>query len=90
MEKYEFTGDTIVFCGKVLHRIKALRDFGDIRTGDIGGFIEKEENLSHDGDCWVAENACVYGGAWVDGNTKVFGETRISGRDDLTSISGDD
>ena len=28
-----------------LHRIEALRDFGDVKKGDLGGWIEKEENL---------------------------------------------
>ena len=72
--KYEFTDETILFCGKTLHRIKALRDFGDVHAGDLGGFIEKEENLSHEGNCWVYYNARVfddakvYGNAWVCGN----------------------
>ena len=29
----------------VLYRIRALRDFGYVKKGDIGGYIEKEENL---------------------------------------------
>ncbi|MBB4077294.1 hypothetical protein GGR08_001625, partial [Bartonella fuyuanensis] len=31
---------------------QALKDFDDIKAGDLGGFIEKEVNLSHDGNCW--------------------------------------
>ncbi|MDE5977041.1 MAG: hypothetical protein K2G70_01045 [Turicibacter sp.] len=34
-----------------LYRIRALRDFGDVKQGDVGGYIEKEENLSHEGYC---------------------------------------
>ena len=38
-------GDTIEVCGHVLHRIKSLIDFGIIKKGELGGYIEKEEKL---------------------------------------------
>lgn len=44
--KYEFTGETKRVNGVTLHRIRALKDFGEIRKGDIGGWIEAERNLS--------------------------------------------
>ena len=60
MKKYELTDDTITKPnGDVLHRIKAVRDFGNVKIGDVGGYIEKEENLSHDGDAWVFGDAQV-------------------------------
>lgn len=31
----------------------------------MGGFIEKEDNLSHDGDAQVYDDVQVYGNAWV-------------------------
>ena len=57
MKKYELTAETKFVCGKTLHRIKALISFGCIEAGELGGWIEKEENLSHDGDAWVCGNA---------------------------------
>ena len=54
-----------------LFRIKALRDFGDVKKGDLGGFIQKEENLSQFGDCWVYDMARVYDNAHVCGNAKI-------------------
>ncbi len=48
-------------------RIKALRSFGDIREGAVGGFVEKEENLDHCGDSWVSGDAGVFGDARVSG-----------------------
>jgi len=42
-----------------LCRIKALRDFGDVKKGDIGGYVEKENNLSQLGNAWVYGNARV-------------------------------
>ena len=48
-----------------LFRVKALRDFGDVQAGDVGGYVEYECNLSHDGNAWVYGNARVLGGARV-------------------------
>lgn len=70
-KKYEFTGVTKETWAGILHQIRAIRDFGNVKAGDIGGWIEKEENLSHDGDCWVYENAEVFGDAEVYENAKV-------------------
>ena len=82
-KKYKLTEETINLCGKKLFRIKALKDFEDVKKGDKGGFIEDEHNLSHDGNSWVYGNAmvdgnamvygdaCVYGDAWVCGNIKI-------------------
>lgn len=50
MKKYELTSETKVFLGKTLYRIKALVQFGNVNAGDLGGWIEKEENLSQYGN----------------------------------------
>ncbi|GAA5111987.1 hypothetical protein [Bartonella jaculi] len=62
-KKYELTDETIEIRGKTLHRIRALRDFSDVEKGDLGGYIEREGNLSHEDSCWVYYNAKVYGNA---------------------------
>lgn len=53
MKKYEFTGETkeirLLFRTATLHRIRATVAFGIVEVGDLGGWIEKEENLSHEG-----------------------------------------
>ena len=64
---------TSVF-GTKLFRIRALVEFGTVKAGDLGGYIEKEENLDQDGDAWVCGNAKVYGDAKVDGAAWVCGE----------------
>jgi hypothetical protein len=67
--KYELLRGKAIKAGvRKLFRIRALRDFGDVRAGDIGGYIESELNLSHDGNAWVFGNARVSGDAWVSGN----------------------
>lgn len=58
MRKYEFTGETKAFLNKTLHRIRAVVDFGTVHASDVGGWIEKEENLNQCGD------AKVCGGKW--------------------------
>ena len=70
-KKYEFTVETIEVSGRTLHRIKAIRNFGYVKAGALGGFIEKEENLSHEGNCWVYNDAKVYGDAEVCGNAEI-------------------
>ncbi|WP_142417291.1 hypothetical protein, partial [Bartonella massiliensis] len=76
-KKYEFIDDCEYIDGHFLKRIRALRDFDDVKKGDLGGYIESEDNLSHDGNCWVYDNACVYGNARVYGN--VYGYAHVSG-----------
>ena len=60
MKKYEILMDeenTIEWNGHILHRIKALKDFRNVRKGDIGGYVQKEKNLSQEGNCWIYDNA---------------------------------
>ena len=78
-KKYKLTDETINVGGKKLCRIEALKDFGDVKKGDKGGFIEDEHNLSHDGNSWVYGNARVYGNAWVCGNARVCGNAWVFG-----------
>ena len=53
-KKYEFTGETKQVNGVTVKRIKAVKDFGSTKAGELGGFIESEDNLSHRGNCWIA------------------------------------
>jgi len=80
-KKYELTNNTITISDKTLYQIRALHDIPrwNVTKGDFGGYIEKEENLSHDGDCWVSGNAQVYGDAQVSGNARVSGNAWVSG-----------
>lgn len=72
-KKYKLTDETIQVDGHTLHRIEALTDFSGVHKGDKGGFVENENNLSQDGDCWVYNNAKVFG------NAKVFDDAIVSG-----------
>ena len=77
MKKFELTTDTKVVLGRKLFRIKALISFGNVNAGDLGGYVEKEENLSHDGNAWVYGNAEVYDNAWVYGNARVCDDAEV-------------
>lgn len=59
-KKYELTDETIEHNGHILHRIRALRAFGSVERGQLGGFVESEYNLGHEGNCWIRGNAKVY------------------------------
>ena len=105
MKKFEFTGETktisLLFRIATLHRIRAVAEFGLVKVGDLGGWIEKEENLSHDGKAWVWGNAEVCGDAKVWGNAEVCGDAKvfsashvlvigaIGSRDDFTTFFRD-
>lgn len=103
MKKYELTDETKNFYGTIVHRIRAIKNFGRIKTGELGGWIESEKNLSHSGECWiygeaivgenaqVCENARVCGQAVVRNNALVCGCAEISGIawvDGYVKISG--
>ena len=105
MKKFEFTGETktisLLFRTATLHRIRAVAEFGLVKIGDLGGWIEKEENLSHEGKAWVCGDAKVWGDAEVWGNAKVWGDAEvfsarhvlvigaIGSRDDFTTFYRD-
>ena len=78
MNKYEFTGETKIWFGRTLRQIRAKVSFWTVEAGEVGGWIEKEENLSDDGDAWVSGNAQVFGDAWVYGNAQVSGNAWVS------------
>ena len=71
--KFELTEEFIINnSGIKLYRIKALKDFSDVKKGDFGGYVQQESNLSQFGNAWVYGDARVYGNAKVCGYAKVF------------------
>ena len=87
---FELTDKFIINAfGIKLLQIKCTRKIKHADVGDLGGYIEKEDNLSGDawvcGDAWVSGNAQVSGDAkvsgdaWVSGDAKVYGNAQVSG-----------
>lgn len=71
--KYEFTDETRDIYGETLHRIRR------ISNGALGGWIAKESNLSQHGNCWVDNEAEVYGDAEVYGNAQILDRAQVYG-----------
>ena len=74
MKKYRLTEETN---DNGLHRIEALIAGPWGPAGTKGGWLASEANLSHEGSCWVAQNAHVAGDARVSGNAWVRGDARV-------------
>ena len=72
-KKYKIRRDlSMEYAGHKLYRIEALKNFGHIIAGDIGGYIEKEDNLSqYNNNCWISNNAKVMDNATVQDNAFV-------------------
>src|SRR3990167_3960043 len=77
--KYKLTNNKKEYLGKTLFQIEATADFGIVKKGESGGWIEKESNLSQYGNAWVSGNARVSGNAEVSGNSWVSGNAEVSG-----------
>lgn len=86
-KKYELTNEYIekeTFrdgqLGKIkLYRIRALSNFANVQKGELGGFIEKEDNLTQEGGAWVYDNAHVYYNARVQDNARICDVACVSG-----------
>ena len=105
-KKYELTNISKIAFGRKIYRIIAIKDFNNVKKGDIGGYVESEYNLSHEDICWiygdavvfgdagVSDDALVYGNALVYDNAVVYGNARVFGdagvSDDAYIESNDD
>ena len=80
--KYELIDTDIVTTpdGRTLKRIRSLVVIAamSVAPGDLGGYVESDTSLSHDGNAWVSDNAWVYGNARVSGNAWVSDNARVS------------
>lgn len=77
--KYKLTEETKKVQGEIVYRIQALKDFADVKAGQLGGFIASENNLSQFHSAWVYDSACIFGNAWVEEDSKVKGKAIVKG-----------
>lgn len=77
MKKFKLTENTKQVCLTTLHRIIALKDFHNVKKGDLVGWVEKESNLSQEGNCWIYDNGYVYDNAIICGNVTVSDNVKI-------------
>ena len=61
-----------------------------VKTGDKGGYVENENNLSHKGNCWIYDEAVVFDNAEViddvviKDNAKIYDRAIIKGSSKIT------
>lgn len=83
MAKYEFVNNDYLSLsgGRKITRIRALHDnvTHGVKEGDFGGYIEREHNLSQEGNAWVFPGATVYERARVYDNGAIKGSASARG-----------
>lgn len=87
--KYELTNN-IQFLSpsnRVLHQIRALKDFDGVKKGDLGGWVESEGNLSQEGNCWIYDNAKVYDSSRISNDAKIYDNVIVHGSSIVTNHS---
>ena len=93
-KKYELTDEFVVhWSGKKLYRIRALVTFGAVVAGQLGGFVESEENLDQSlyGNAWVYGDALVRSYAVISERKMIFWATNVGSENGtLTVFNGKD
>ncbi len=80
-KKYELTEKTKEVMGVTMHQIRALTN-----SNDVGGLIEKEENLSQSVNAWVGGDAKVSGDALICSKHHLWTTPRMGSRNDVTTF----
>ena len=70
--KYEMTNITMEFEERTLYRIRALKDFRNVKAGDLGGWVSDKYNLSQEGDCWIYDEAKCMDNARMYHNSAMY------------------
>lgn len=78
-DTFEFTNETIDWNGRILHRIRAIKDIPllGVLKGDFGGFVEKMDNL--DDSSWVFNDVKVFDNARICDNSCVINKDQVYG-----------
>ena len=84
-KKYELVPETVKeFYSKPMYRIRALKDFSDVKKGDLGGYVESEDNLSQTGNCWIYDDSIVGLGSRVINNAIVKDSSTVIGHSEIS------
>jgi hypothetical protein len=63
-----------------LHRIRALTAVNEqVKAGDLGGYVQSEENLCQNGGCWIYDRAVCCEDAAVSGEARICDDTLVKG-----------
>lgn len=63
---------------QTVYRVRALKDFSDVKAGDLGGWVHSEANLSQEGLCWVYDESIVFDQARVQGDAKICNHSVVA------------
>lgn len=83
--KYAITSNKLTIDNRDFFQVKALKDFWDVKAGQLGGYIQSSENLSQEGNCWITrdvvlmDDARVEDNAFITGDSVVRNKGRVSG-----------
>lgn len=70
-----------------LHRIQALKTINErVGAGELGGFVQSEQNLSQEGECWIYDDAICCGEAVVKQDAELHDGAAAAG---FSIITGD-
>ncbi len=70
-----------------LHRIQALKTINErVEAGELGGFVQSEQNLSQEGTCWIYDDAICCGEAVVKQDAELHDGAVAAG---FSIITGD-
>ncbi|EAV8588689.1 hypothetical protein HC712_004796 [Salmonella enterica] len=80
MTKYRLSEEPRAFTYQVdgekksvlLRQVIAITDFNDVKAGTSGGWVDADNVLSQQGDCWIYdENAMAFAGTEITGNARI-------------------
>lgn len=83
MKKYKLDlTDSKIVNGKTVYRIIAIKDIIIdkkivVKVGDKGGYVESENNLSHEGNCWIYDKAVVFDNAKLYDNAVMYDNSKM-------------
>ena len=83
-KKYKITDIEMTWNDHTLHRIESLKDFTlingkEVFKGDLGGWVENENNLLQEGSCWIYDKCKMYENARRRGHSIGYGNSQQYG-----------
>ena len=76
--KYIMTNENMWYNGHLVWRVEAAESTPLVKRGEKGGFIEKRNNLSQDGTCWIKKGVIITDDAMVCEDAIIGGPVTIS------------
>lgn len=83
--KYKILDKSMSIGGHTYYQIQAIKDFGNVKAGDLGGWVEDKKCLSQEGNCWVCPQS------FIEKNGRVYDNAQIirSSVENFGMVSGD-